>query len=682
MKRIVFILILLALNLTAASVVSYNFNPTQNSTQNTQQEKPGIIYANSIVLEIRTAPYHVLCRYSENKGEAFDDIMTGSFEDKLETIHKKTLTNLQTKMHKYFIKCRDINDLTNTSSGTIELEAIFTTSNPISAQIVLEKEELTSGKYELNLITSKIPASVPKLKYSYDGIIYNPVVLNGAGTNWKGYLIIPTSVGEKVGSFKFQATDLEGKPGTAIIGKSIFIVDTISPATISSIEAISQQKKIELKWTIPDKEKIEEINIYKSSTPGVGYNDFYKNLDSTKKDYTDFDVTKGKTYYYKIATKDKAGNVASLSREVSAISSSKTTSTSVSGLDLKLHGLVDAELTEIDLLESDIATSKIMLNNFQNQEDIKTMGLLKSLQSSKSELAAIRKEVQNYKLQDLTEASLKSRIASSRIKINIIKKKTPESLTLLDTTQKTFTPTEESLRTAIVEHSSEISPSLIDKSIKKSQTLIKENNVKIKSYQTVIEILFLDGTRKHQTIIKHILESTLKKSENKMIILKIPTSISSETLKIKNTNYAEQGTGLIVFEADTKEITYTIDKKLESSQLETINIAPVEIAQQSTLMTGYFLTELPNPGSWGITILIILAISLVLYLTKIKKYTPENETVTSFLQKAHEIKQLQQNGETEKANYLYDSLKVEYATLSKKEKTQVFEQVKNISTQK
>jgi hypothetical protein len=681
MKKLMMIFALLLFStLTSAITADFSFDTTQNKTQEIQN----IIYTESLVLQIQTTQ-RVLCRYSTTAGTPFD--FMASFDDPLETIHKKTLTDLSTRVHRYFVRCRNISNPSNPLDGRNELQAIFTTSNLISAVdinivgIETEEDALNSGKHEINLITSKIPFTTPTLTYSYDGIIYNPITLYGSGTNWKGYLMISESTGEKIGSFKFEAKDIEGRIGTNIREGSTFIVDTKAPSSISSLEAIGEYKQIRLEWVSQENEDIETINIYKSIDPNVGYTDFYKSIDGTEEDYTDEDVTSGKTYYYKIAPEDLAGNIADLSREITA--TARTDNKIVTtGLSPYLIGSVDAALTELALLEKDALRAQTTLNNFDEPETthLKTLGLFDNIESTKSEITALKKEIENYKLQDLTSEILNSRLASSRIKINIIKKKIPDTITSTSSNRKEIKPTEESLRIALIEYFSELTPSLIDKSVKESQALIEEHNVKIQSQIDIFEITFLDGTRQSKSLIQHYIDSTLEKSENKIIILKIPASIPVESLKIKNIDYTEGGTGLIKFGADTKEITYIIDTKLDPDSINEINVAPLKIAEDKPFFTGNFLSNIPGTGSMGMTTLILLACSLVVYLTLMRK-RQKNSTIMSFIEKAEEVKYLQKIGQEEKANELYNVLKSDYLRLNQTQKSKVFEEVKHLSTE-
>ena len=93
-----------------------------------------------------------------------------------------------------------------------------------------------------------------------------------------------------------------------------------------------------------DEEDIDEFKIYRSTSPGVGYTDFH--TETENEPFRDRGVEKGKTYYYRVTAIDKAGNEASLSKEVYAtVLLNEQSTSSSSGLELRLRGRVDNFLT-------------------------------------------------------------------------------------------------------------------------------------------------------------------------------------------------------------------------------------------------------------------------------------------------------------------------------------------------
>ena len=673
MKKIIF-LILLCTTLATASTVSFNFDPNQDSSQT----NPNIIYENSIVLQITTTS-QVLCRYSTTKDTPF--VSMEGFDDNFETIHKKTLINLHDGVYKYYVKCRPIADPNNASTGVAQLEAVFKISNPISAQISLSQSPLKAGKYEVSLLTTKIPATTPLLKYSFDGITYNPIILYGSENSWEGFLVISSTMEEEVGSFKFEARDLEGRTGTQIIGNNVFIVDTRAPPLITSLEASGEYGQIKLDWFLDKKEDIEEINIYKSENPNVDLTNFYKKLEGTKEEYTDTGVKNGKTYYYRISSSDAAGNTADLSREVSATSLLSKTSSSTSGLSASLVGSVDALLSEIELLQSDIENSDDMISDLtpSEAEYMKTFKITDNFESAKLELANLKKTVENYKSTDLAKDLLDSRLNSARVKLSILRKKIPDTFSTTDSLEITQTSTEDLIRKAILEYSPEFSPSLIDKTVKKSMQLIEDENLQIKSKLGVFQVTYLDGNKEDFSIIEHSLNSELEKTENTKFLLQFPSgSLDLSSLIMKNIDYTPEQEGLISFETDTKKITYTFNQKLDTQTLSLISVSLISLQEETTPLTGYFLSSVPTTGSSIATYLVLIASGLIGYLLFVKQQQKKQISL-EFLEKAKQVKLLQKDGKPEEANKLYDQLKIEYLGLSDNQKREVFQEIKHLT---
>jgi len=666
-------LLIVLISFASASKVSFSFDPSANQVKG----NAGIYYVSPLVFEVVT-PEKEFCRYST---QLMSYESMSAFQEPLETVHKSTLTGLSNGVYHYFVRCRK--DRSNTSQGTNHLEAIIRIDNPIAAQISLEEGPLLEGKYDVTVLTTKIPLTTPKLSYSYDGVSYSPIVLYGSGTSWKGYLVVSGSSKEEIGSFRFEARDIEGRPGSEIYGDSVFSIDTRPPLGINIISALGEYGDIELEWYIDDDddEEVDKINIYKSENPNVDPTDFYKQIDGDKEYHVDNSVESGKTYYYRIAPEDEAGNIADLSREVKAtalISSSSSTTTS--GLDPEFIGLVDSLLSEIALLEADIGRASADFSSLGDKEKAneKLLGLSEKVGAGKSELSTVKRDAENLKTQDLSEETLKSRIASLRVRANIILKKTPDSFSIRDSSEKVQELSDEILRVAILEKVPELSSSLVDKSVKESEDLIKEHNLKVRSVLSQLEIVYLDGTKETKTVVEHYIDSTLENIPNTFVLLKLPSgTVDASELDIKNFEYAPEKDNLVSFSSDTKQITYVVDKKLETEILNLISIAPVTVLEESTQLTGYFLSDISSSTSIGATLLIIAILGLFGYLMYMKRSTVTDSTI-AFLEKARKIKELQKNGKDNEASQLYDSLKVEYVELSEKEKSKVFKEVKKL----
>ena len=100
--------------------------------------------------------------------------------------------------------------------------------------------------------------------------------------------------------------------------------------------------------------------------------------------------------------------------------------------------------------------------------------------------------------------------------------------------------------------------------------MMEENNLEIVSEITVFETVYLDGSKSSKTIIKHFINSVLERGSDKYLLLKLPSAISSDYIKIKNLDYTEEKYGLFSFGTDVKVITYILDDKTDVQVLNQI----------------------------------------------------------------------------------------------------------------
>lgn len=667
-------LLIFSFNLiSATTTATFNFGSANTNTALTPTE--GIVDSDSFIFWIKTNE-RAVCRYSTTQGLPYS-VMEGLFDSNLETVHKKVFTSVSDGVWRYYVKCKDINTTRNEPDGTAELEAIVTVNAKIGALISLDSEILTDGKNKITLSTTKVPLETPDLSYSYNGINYEPIVLYGSGTSWSGYLIISKSAGEQTGLFKFEARDLENRLGSKIYSGETFEVDTISPSAVLTLESIGEYNQIKLEW-YNEYDDIDSIEIYRSESPGVNIANHHDSIDPDEDNYYDTNVDKGKTYYYRIAAIDKAGNLGDLSKEVVATARIDNSNTNL-GLSANLISLVDALLTELDLVSDDITDAKKFLEDKETSEQdlLKIIGYFDDISSPSTELSALKKEIENYKLQDLTKETLESKLSSSRVKLNIIKKKIPQEVNLLNSDSKEIKVSLEDIRLAILDYAPELSSSQIDKAVKYSQKLLEEYKLSITSEVSTFEAIYLDGSKKTSSIIKHYLNSELESSATSSIIIQLPSGLNSDIIEIKNMDYEEFSSGSFRFDTDTKKITYITSEKLENEILDEINIVLVVIPEENAAVTGYFLSSVSPSGSVGITILILFAMGLLVYFIVMKKKT-EEESIGDFLKKANKVKKLREDGENIEAEKLYETLKIDYISLSDEQKKRVFNKISHL----
>lgn len=630
----------------------------------------GTIYkTDSVVLRIKTSAEST-CFYGTSSYPYIP------FEGEYGLTHDAYLKNLEEGFHKYYIRC-----------GTISnpvMEIGFATSVPIYSTIQLSEEPpLKEGKYKIKLITSKTSLGIPTLEYTFNEIVYSTISLKGSGENWEGNLIIPDSVGETVCSFRFKGKELSGEEGNKIIGESSFIVDTSKPSTIEIINAEGYEGQIKLNWF--SEEKINEFNIYRSENPQVDYTDFYKTSD--KYSFYDNNVEKGKNYYYKIAGVDEAGNIGDLSREVYATALLSNYSKK-SGLNPKLVGKVDNLISEINLITKNIEDIS-SLNSLKEEKEktiFESLKLNKDLEDSISELNSLKRDVESYKLQDLSEEELNNKLASAALKINIIKKKVPEDLTITNEKQINRELNEENIQKIFFEYSS--NPEYdYKKEISETLNIIKNGNIKISSNIYGLEILYLDGTKKRITLVKEIIESDTENIDNLYIVTVIPKEIAekSSELKILNLEYdIIKDDPVISFKADVKQVVYYFNKEMNLESLEDIYISPIKIlneGEETSKITGRSIINIGSNGSWGIFVLSLFALILAIYFLRIKKESSIKPLLV-IIEDIKKSKELLSQGKVEEAKKIYACAKEGYRLLSEKEKKMVLEGIKEIEGEK
>jgi hypothetical protein len=635
---------------------------------NNYYNDPALHESDSVMLRV-TTDIDTVCYYTENEG-----VQPGkSFDGNYGTRHEKVLENLDDGIHNYYITCGNNN--------SVIMNVNFKTIAPISGVITLSQNPpLKEGQYKITLVTSELSIEEPLLQYTFDESNYRTISLKGSGKNWEGYIIIPSGTGEAVGSFIFKGTDLAGRQGTKITGDSMFIVDTINPATIETIDAVGYQGQVKLNWFF--EEKVKEFNVYRSENQNIEYTDFYKT--TTNHYFTDNDVEKGKTYYYKVAGVDEAGNIGDLSKEIYATALLNNYS-QTSGLSPTLVGKVDNSIAEINSVIQDIneISSSIDLKEDKEKNLFTDIKLDKELDGAISELNALKRDVENYKLQDLSETELNAKIASSTLKLNIIKKKVPEDITIVNEKQITRDLNETTIQKAFLQYSSDTQKDY-NKEITETLKLVTDNKIEITSNFYDLEIMYMDGTKKDITLIEDNINSNKANLENISFISYVPKEIAAQSseLKIINLDYnIVKDDPVISFSSDTKKIIYYLNKQTTLDSLEGILVAPIKLSDSTTTdssITGNSILNSATKGSWGIVILVIFALVLIIYFLRLKNES-SIKPVLAIIEDIKKSKDLLNGGKETEARELYEKVKEEYKLLPEKEKNLVMKSIKEMN---
>jgi len=666
---VVLIITIFFSTLASAATAQFYLSFEKNDSKSVLSE---IIRASGIVFQVISDRPSV-CRYSSHKGTSFFN-MEGTFDFSFENLHKKDFVGLTDGAYTYFVRCKD--DFNNISS---ELEAVFAVSLPPSVQINLEGGNVIgNGRVKVSVKTSKSLSQTPSLSYSFDGVSYNPIPLFGSGSDWEGFLTISESNVEKIGSFKFQGRDLEGNLGTEITSGGTFFVDTKKPATITNIRAVGYEGEIELRWEID--EELSDVRIYRSTEPGVDNSDYLKSV--VGEFFTDTSVDRGRTYYYRVAGVDKAGNVADLSKEVYATALLNNV-TVQSGLEFRYRGLVDNFLSEIESIKkmADEIRYGFSQKSSSEKEVFNHLKLDREINGAMSELDVLKREVENHKSQSLTKTELDQKLNSGRLKLNTIKRKIPENLIILSEKKEKRVVGEEEVSSIVLRIWPDISAELKDKRVSSSIKLMKDKKFEVEREGYNVEIVFIDGTRRDVSLIKENIKFEQGQNDSIQIFEVLPNEIarSVSDLSIKNNDYKviKEDT-IISFSADSREIIYSLDKHINLDYLGKVQtLALIELEEEvksQNLLSGYFSFVSLNQGRdyFGVIFAIVVIAGLGGYLFYLRRDGAINEKLVPLREIIADAEHNLVQGNIEMAKDLYHAASLHYKGLEKKLQRHVY----------
>ncbi|MBT4351177.1 hypothetical protein HOD20_01485, partial [archaeon] len=153
--------------------------------------------------------------------------------------------------------------------------------------------------------------------------------------------------------------------------------------------------------------------------------------------YIDDDVENGITYYYRVAPVDFAGNIGSLSRTVSALSTKKSSPNFIveeteQNMDppkfstLKRYNdtlkIIERLLIDLDWAESNIKEKRT------SEKIIDDLNLLKQIQDSTDDISKLKNQLNAINPNDETDKGLISTLGKAETIISTIEKTTPQKL--------------------------------------------------------------------------------------------------------------------------------------------------------------------------------------------------------------------------------------------------------------
>jgi len=666
------ILVLTFLSLVSASSLTTEVNVNYNLSGNAFYSKT--VNGGNFYLIVNTNQKNFTCKYSESSGTNYANM--NDLKEMLNGNYGATLSGLDGEIKNYYIKC------VNTSGNYTEppeTHVKLRLNIPVSVTSISFPDVTTSvlpaGRFEVLVQTSKPVQGTPTFKYSFDGTKYYSLPLfsvDGSGKNWMSYLIIPSTVRDGAVYFQFQGVDLGGNSGDLIVTGGTFKIDTQKPKMITNIVAQGNVGEITLNWNL-DSKNIDHYIIYRSNSPGVQYTDEYTN--TPEEPYQDYTALKGKTYYYRVAAVDEAGNIGELSKEVSSTSLQENISADSSGLSPSLLGQVQNFLIRADSVLSNIESikSSISLEDNEEQKLFSDLGFSDQLSKAVSQIKGIERDANTLKLQDLNQQELSSQIDTLNLKLQVAEKQIPESLAIVNHGSDTSIPSENDITKALLEYDSSFSQSEVSKAVKSTIDYIKSSELQIKSDYYNVQVTYLDGSASTLSVVSRSIEGQVERMDDSYFIETIPKEIasSSSDLNVKSGSFkVVKSDPVLSFATDTKKILYYVDGQNSVSSLEGSNLVLIKMSTSSSgsIVTGSLISVGPETktyGGIGLGVLVAILLLVYFFFLKKKKLSEKGEEFVGVLEKlGEEIKK----ENLDKSKEIYKEAKEKYKDLNPKEK--------------
>ncbi len=650
------------------------------------------------------------CAYS-NVPENFTDMQNLSYNGN--GVYSAYITNLADgSVNDYYVECINQTYSGNNSNSQPPIVQIQVSIDlPVTASIdvpgaidLTNPPTLQAGRTEINLYTSKPVQGTPTLTYSFDGgVTNNPLPLFGSGTSWQGYLIIPGSAGQSAVSFCFNAADLSGLPANfnspnscgQITSGGVFPVDTQKPSMLADVAAAGNFGNIALSWS-PNTPGITQYNIYRSTSPGVDYTDYYTSTsvysyqnNGQVASFTDSGVQPGQTYYYKIAAVDNAGNVGDLSQEVSAtvLTNNLSASSNSNSLSPQLIGQVQNFLSSASSMISNINSIKsaIGLKSSEEQALFSSMGLSDQLSQAVSQVQSLEMSAQALEQQDLTQQELSTQLSALNVKLGIIESQVPTDLTILQSGSDSYAPSANDINTALLEFNSSFTQSQLSQYLTDSENEIRSSNMTVNSSYYVVQVTYLDGTISTMSVVSRQINGNFNNSGNAYLVETIPkyiASSASDVNVVQGSFSIVQQDPVLSFGANTPNILYYVDGNESISNLQSTSLALIDIpsaSSKSSSITGNFLDNL-NIGSdisvyGGIALGAVIIIALAVYFIFLKKRKLSDKG-REILEKSEKADAFIKSGNAAEAARLYSEIKALYHELEPPEKKMFYDAVK------
>ncbi|OYT41359.1 hypothetical protein B6U80_01515 [Candidatus Pacearchaeota archaeon ex4484_26] len=473
----------------------------------------------------------------------------------------------------YTIVVNAIDNAGNVGNKSVDI----TVNNPPSAKIVSINDPplIKAGRIEVDLQTSEPVQFYPSLSYSF-GAEDVQIPLEGSSQEWRGFMIITENDHDKIGTFKFSGIDFDGNVGNTITQGNYFVVDAVKPEEVVSVSTEVDGDDVKIKWFY-EGEELKEFRVYRSTEKDVDYTNYYKTVpvDATSTS----DDLGGKTYYYKVAAVDLAGNVGPLSEEVSATPKETTGETSATStqpatpaqpatptptLPIQVLAKIDSAIENINSEITEIEKARLILEKESVSEEL---GLILQLNKAKASFNGFKQELEGFKTSGLSKSDIENKVQQINLKVMALMNDLPKEITLESEgsfIQEIFFRDIKNVANLITH---DLTSRERDSYIIQNQRL--QNRVEVKVVTKFYKITLFEG-EKDTTLIRKEISSALKNIPNASVVEVVPKTMASSVDKV---HFITQGyevlqeDPIVRWNKDIYEIKYYVDKKVPQEDL-------------------------------------------------------------------------------------------------------------------
>lgn len=466
----------------------------------------------------------------------------------------------------------------NTQNVSVNVEV----DNPPFAKIVsIDNNHLVkAGRIEVVLQTSEPVQSTPSLSYSFTNEGPIKIPLEGSSQEWRGYMVIGEDDDNKVATFSFSATDLKGNVGNIITQGSYFVVDAKKPPRVINVRKEIDGNEVKINWFY-EGETLKQFNIYRSEKQGVDYTYYYKSVPPNAT--STIDDLDGKTYYYRIAAVDLAGNLGPLSDEIVAVpenteqeqqvnqESAEVQQTQTQQVSQRIRGdqtLPYQVINDIEAIRDRINANIVEIEKvalvLEKNPVAKELGLITQLNDGKATLNGFRSRLNTISSSGSSNIeNVKNEIQKINLQIGAVINDLPKKI--IQEGEESFIQ-DTSLKD-IEEATRAIGIAENDNSITYNQRLQRNVEVKVTAKHLKVELF---GGEKEVTLIK---KEILTAPSNVSVVEIIPKQIAQTASEIK---FITEGYEIVKNDPivkwspdkNIKEIKYFVEKKVSESDLQ------------------------------------------------------------------------------------------------------------------